>query len=305
MTRGIQTVWQLALGWAVIALVILGTACGGSNGAAKTATVGATSTSASVSKPSAAVLTDLAPTGKLRVAFTGPAIIAQNDSASGQLVGIGVDLAKALALKLGVTFAGIQYDTPAQVVAAGNAGAWDVAFLPNPDPKLPFDFASSYMLIPHTYLVNGSSLIKSVADADQTGVRIASLDASGHTQVLAGLLKQAQLVRVDTDDAGIALLKSGGADAYADARLALIQFQQQVPGSRLLTEDWFVAKPALAVSRGHAAGLAYLWQFIEDAKASGDVQRAIDEIGTQALTVAPAGPAPTAQGTAASTPGKQ
>ena len=49
---------------------------------------------------------------------------------------------------------------------------------------------------------------------------------------------------------------------------------------------------AVAVPKGRPAALAYVSAFIEEAKASGLVRRAFDDIGLKAEQVAPAGMKP-------------
>ena len=44
---------------------------------------------------------------------------------------------------------------------------------------------------------------------------------------------------------------------------------------------------AIAVPKGHPEALAYVTKFIEDAKVSGSVQRAMDRAGMANLAVAP------------------
>ena len=57
-----------------------------------------------------------------------------------------------------------------------------------------------------------------------------------------------------------------------------------------LLEDSYGANfPALVVPKGHDARLAYFSEFVEAAKASGLVQRAIDRAGQPGYRVAPPG----------------
>src|SRR5579859_3056017 len=59
---------------------------------------------------SAQVRADIVPTGSLRVALPlAPPIIASKDPSTGELKGIGVDLGKDLAARLGVPFVAVIY----------------------------------------------------------------------------------------------------------------------------------------------------------------------------------------------------
>lgn len=268
----------------VFGSVLLGVAACGSPGA--TSSSGGTSSSS----VSAAVLADLAPSGRLRVGISAaPAIFAVKDTSSGDLHGIGIDLANGLARELGVPVEVVSYPDPGAVVGAASSGAWDVAIVPFDDRvKTAADMTAPFLLLPHTLLVRADSSIRTTADADQPGRRIASVKTAGHTPVLAAVLKHATVVPVDTAAAGLQLLASGAVDAYADGRGPLRAFTAKVAGSRLIADDFFVGRWALAVHKGHATAQAFIARFIESMKADGAIQQAINRFGKPDILVAPA-----------------
>src|SRR5262245_6997879 len=62
----------------------------------------------------------------------------------------------------------------------------------------------------------------------------------------------------------------------------------KLPGSRLLEESYGANRFGMAVSKGQAAGrLAYMSEFIDEARASGLIQRIIDRSGLVGLQVVP------------------
>ena len=82
----------------------------------------------SVPPGAAAQSVDLAPTGPLRVAVDATnAALATKDPASGEWEGVYVDLARALARRLGIPVAFVEYASIVERDAAAGAGAWDVA----------------------------------------------------------------------------------------------------------------------------------------------------------------------------------
>src|SRR5262249_9101725 len=116
-----------------------------------------------------------APTGLLRVALNvGNPVLAVKDTATGEVRGVSVDLGRALAAKLGVPVALIEYPTVAHIVEVARAGLWNIAFLAV-DPARPgdTDFTPPYMEVEIPYLVPTSSPIRTTADADRPGLRIA------------------------------------------------------------------------------------------------------------------------------------
>jgi polar amino acid transport system substrate-binding protein len=262
-------------------LAVLAAGCAATAGSASPATQ-------KPAGPSPALLADLAPSGKLLVAVqTPPPFLAQNDTATGEYIGVAVAMAAALAARLGVPLEIVEVDAPPQILAGAGSGKWDIAFLPITEATAQaVDLTAPFILVGHTFIVRADSSFHNITDADKPGIRIASGTDAVHTPPLAAYLKQAQLVKVD-ETAAIAMLKAGQVDAYADNRFALIKMASQDSSLRVLDGDFFVVKLGVAVAKGHADGLAYLTQFVEEAKSSGMVQKAIDATGL-ALTVAPA-----------------
>ena len=72
----------------------------------------------------------------------------------------------------------------------------------------------------------------------------------------------------------------------ASVRTGLLEYSTQLSGSRVLEDRYGERLLALAVPKGKSEWLAYVSEFIEEAKASGLVQRAIDKAGARGLQVA-------------------
>ena len=228
--------------------------------------------------------------GKLRA---GIGVVAPHwavkDPATGELRGVAVELARALAQRLAAELVTVEYPSPPRVLDGLTTDAWDVGFLAiDPSRAALVDFSPAYLQIDATYLVQGGSPIQNVSDADQPGVRIAVTSKSVEEIVLGRLLKRAELRSVDTIPAGFELLRTGNADALAVPRPAALQFSARLPGSRVLGDRFHVTSGAMAVPKGQAGWLAYISEFTEDAKASGLVQKAIEQVGVRGVQVAPA-----------------
>ena len=110
----------------------------------------------------------------------------------------------------------------------------------------------------------------------------------GSDLYLSRTLKRAGLVRTDSHGAAVDLLRTGGADAKASPRFVLLTESSEVPGSRVLDEGFADISFAAIVPKGQAARLAYVNEFVEDAKASGLVKHIIESLGLQGVKVAPA-----------------
>ena len=234
---------------------------------------------------------DLVGAGKLRA---GIGVVAPHwavkDPQTGELRGVAVDIARALARRIGIELVAVEYPSPPAVLGGLKDSAWDVGFLAiDPSRAAVVDFSPPYLQIDATYLVPDSSSIRNVADADQTGVRIAVTSKSVEEIVLSRSLKRAELRSVDTISAGFDLLRAKNADVLAAPRPALLPLSSRLPGSRVLTDRFHAAFGAMAVPKGQAARLAYIAEFVEEAKASGLVQRAIEGANVRGVQVAPPG----------------
>ena len=233
---------------------------------------------------------DLVRAGRVRIAlFSGQYI---KDPVTGELKGVWADVARAFAARVGVQLALVEHPTPPKMVECLKAGACDVGFL-GYDPTRAADvegFTPPFIEFDYTYLVPTGSSIRSAADADRLGVRVAVVHAHASTLTLTRVRKHAELVSVDIPDRAFELLRTGRVDAWASARQLLIDYSAQLPGSRVLEGRYGVNRAAVVVAKGKAARLAYISEFIEDIKASGFVQQAITRSGWRGVRVAPPQP---------------
>jgi polar amino acid transport system substrate-binding protein len=238
---------------------------------------------------------DIIQSGKLRV---GMGVVAPHwaikDPQTGELRGLAIELARALANRLGIELVVVEYPSPPAVLEGVKSDAWDVGFLAiDPSRATIVDFSPPYVQIDATYLVAGDSPLRNAADADRPGIRIAVTGKSVEEIVLKRALKHADLRNVDTIPAGFDLVRAGDADVLAAPRPALLPLSARWPGSRVLMGRFHAAFGAMAVPKGQTAHLAYIAAFVEEAKASGLVQHAIDGGNIRGVQVAPAGnPAP-------------
>lgn len=212
---------------------------------------------------------DLVCAGRVRVALLG-----------GVAPGIGMDLARAFAARLGIEVLPIEYPTPAAVLESLKTGASDVGFLViDPARAAVVDFSPPFLERAFTYLVPSGSKIRSVADADQPGVRIAVVRTHASELALSRIVKHAELLRAESLDTAFDLLRAGNVEAFASARRDLVKYSIQMPGSRVLPDRYGASFSAMAVPKGHPGRLAYVTEFIEEANASGAVQRALERAG--------------------------
>ena len=242
---------------------------------------------------SPAARTDLAPTGTLRVGINyGNPVLVQRDPATGDLRGVAVDLARELASRIGVPIELVTYDAAGKMADAVKTGAWDVAFLAiDPARAAEISFTAPYVEIEGTYLVPAGSPLRSIEDVDREGVRVAVGAKSAYDLFLARNLKRAQLVRAPTGAAAIELFLADELEAVAGVKQPLLAAAAKIPGSRVLEGRFMAIRQAAGTPKNRGgAGARYLREFIEDAKATGFVVRALEKSGVGGVSVAPAAP---------------
>ena len=231
----------------------------------------------------------LAPTGKLRVGLQlGSPHNVIRDSVSGEMKGVGFDLGKELARRMGVPFEPVLYPSVGALLDSGKSGAWDVAFVGfSPARAKEWDFTALHMEVEFGYLVPAGSSISTMADVDRPGIRVAVQEKSQPDIFVSRTLKNAEVVRAPSLAGTLEMLKSGKADAIFSIKPSLFEASNQLPGSRVLDGRPGIDPHAMAMPKGRDPGVAYARKFIEDAKSEGLVKAAIERVGMRGAVVAP------------------
>ncbi|MBV9555727.1 MAG: transporter substrate-binding domain-containing protein [Pseudolabrys sp.] len=237
---------------------------------------------------------ELTSTGKLRVAIAiAPAPSAQfaiKDEKSGEYRGVAVILGTAFAKKLGVPVEFIPHKGSGEVQASASENKWDVAFMPVDAERKKFvDFGNAFHVLQSTYLVGAGSKVQSVPDANTPGLRIGGIGGTATFRASNATATKAAHVTFESADQAVAALKNGDVDMIAFSRESLTGLQAKVPGSRVLSDAFMNSTTSIALPKGRDAALASANAFIEEAKASGLVRKAFDEMGLKTSQVAPAG----------------
>jgi len=234
---------------------------------------------------------DLMQAGKIRVGIHS---FYTKDSGTGELkpVSTGIiflDIARMLGAQIGVEVLPVWHPGVPEMLACVTSGDCDVGFM-GPDPsRAGVEFTPPFVQLDYTLLVPAGSSIQRITDADKPGTRIAAVSGHASTLTLSRMLKHAQLVYAATPDPTFEILHKGDAEAFASVRPVLIGYSKTLPGSRVLEDRYGANLVGLVVRHGRAARLSYLTEFVEQAKASGLIQQAIDRAGLPGHQVASAG----------------
>jgi polar amino acid transport system substrate-binding protein len=231
----------------------------------------------------------MAPTGTLRIGVNyGNPVIAQRNPSGGEPRGVGPELGRELGRRLGVPVSYVTYDTAGKMADAVRAGAWDVAFLAT-DPARASDIAFSkpYVQIEGTYLVRRDSPLRSIDEVDREGIRVAVANKSAYDLFLARHLRHAKLVKAPTSPAAIELFLSENLDAAGGVKSTLVAAAERDPRLRVIEGNFMVIGQAAGVPRARENAARYVAAFVEEAKKSGFVARALKESGVTDATIAP------------------
>ena len=202
---------------------------------------------------------ELAPSGKLRVGLNyGNFLLVLKDSPDGSPNGIAPDLGRELGKRLGVPVEFVKFPEAGQLADGVRDDKCDVGFLgAEPQRANEIAFTKAYLEIPVTFLVPPGSKIKSIAEVDQKGVRIAVSDRSAYDLYLSRNLKNATLVRAKGIEGSYQIYRQGQARGArraqaapgerrregaglaraggpGDRRAAGVRHQQEAPGGREL-----------------------------------------------------------------------
>ena len=239
-------------------------------------------------KPSPA--SSFAPTGRLRASINlGNPILANKDPATGQPVGVSIDLARAFAERLGVALELVVFDTAAKSVEAVKTERADIGFFAvDPLRGQEISFTSPYVLIEGCYMVRAASPLQRNEEVDRQGVRVTVGAGSAYDLYLSRELKQAQIVRAPSSPAVVDTFMEQGLDVAAGVKQQLQADARRLTGLRLLPGRFMVIEQAMGTPKGRGQAAAdSLRAFVEDMKASGFVADALSRHGIQGATVAP------------------
>jgi polar amino acid transport system substrate-binding protein len=236
------------------------------------------------------VIADLAPTGVLRAGINlSNFLLVTGKSPAGDPEGVSPDMAGEVARHLGVPVKYVPFKSPGELADAANTGAWDIGLIgAEPQRAEVIAFSPAYCEIEATYLVPAGSPLKTMADVDAAGVRIAVTGRSAYGLWLDRNIKHAALVRSDTLDSAYEQFVREKLDALAGLRPRLLSDVGKLPGARIIEGRFTAVQQAIGTGKKNAAGAAFLRAFVEEAKASGLVARLIERHKVRGLSVAPA-----------------
>jgi len=237
--------------------------------------------------------TVLAPTGTLRASFivTNP-VQGRVDAGTGATTGPAPDLVRELARRLGVPHVITPLPDAGAVLESVRSGAVDIGFLAQEAERASqVDFSDAYLNSGAAYAVPGKSMFQRSADVDRPGVTIGAVAGQSPEVYVREHVKNARVESLPAVPPNAVLgkmLLDGKIHAFAANRTRMEELAREVPGVRVLPDDFMVTSQAIVVRKGETSRLAEVNRFLGDVRASGFVQASLDRAKLAGVKVAPA-----------------
>jgi polar amino acid transport system substrate-binding protein len=234
----------------------------------------------------------LAPTGTLRATFiANNPVQGRVDARTGATTGPATDLVRELARRLGVPYVVTPLPSAGDVLASVRNGKADIGFLAvEAERASQVDFSDPYSNSGAAYAVRANAAFKTSADVDRAGVTIGAIAGQTPEVYVREHVKQAKVESLPTvpPNAEIGkLLLDGRVQAFAANRTRMEELVRDVPGLRVLADDYMVTSQAIVVPKGNTARLAEINRFLGDVRRSGFVQKSLDQAKVAGVKVAP------------------
>jgi polar amino acid transport system substrate-binding protein len=234
----------------------------------------------------------LAPTGTLRASFiaTNP-VQGRVDAKTGAVSGPAADLVQELARRLGVTHVVLPLPDAGAVLDSVKSGKVDIAFLAvEAERATQVDFSDAYSSSGAAYAVRANSSFQKSSDVDRAGVTIGAITGQAPEVYVREHSRNARVQSLPSvppnADMGKMLL-DGKVDAFAANRTRMEELVRDVPGLRVLPDDYMVTLQAIVVRKGERAQLAEINRFLADVRKSGFMQASLDRAKVAGVKVAP------------------
>ena len=234
--------------------------------------------------PSQDLRDSLAPTGKLRASLYlgGPTNVIVHPT-TGEMKGVGYEIGKELARRLGIPYEPVIYKTPKLLVDDIESDNWDVAFIARSSSREKImKFSETYLSLEQGFLVPTDSSIKTMEEVDRPGIRVGVPAGGSVISRVAGVLSDEKLVEVGMPRAA-ALMRSGAVDVFSANKGNLYQISDQLPGSRVLDGYFSVDEFALGIPTGRKIEMSLLNELIEEIKSQGLIEAASKRAGVRGV----------------------
>ncbi|MDF1794022.1 MAG: transporter substrate-binding domain-containing protein [Thalassobaculaceae bacterium] len=227
--------------------------------------------------------TDLTRPGVLRAGINlGNILLVTGKAANGDPEGVAPSLAGLLAEHLGLTVELVPFASPGEVADALAGDGWDIALIAEePERAKTIAFVDAYVEIEATYMVPEASPLKTLADVDAPGIKIAVSDRSAYDLYLSRTLKSGELVRAKGLQGALDLYVNETLDALAGLRPALKENAADLGGQRILDGRYTAVRQAVGTKPENTTLQTAIAAFLKTAKADGTIAGLLKRFGVE------------------------
>ena len=174
---------------------------------------------------------ELAPTGVLRAGINlSNFLLVTGRSEKAEPIGVAPDMAREIAASLSVPVTYVSFKSPGELADQAENNVWDIGLIgAEPQRAAKISFTAAYVEIEATYMVPKNSAIKSIADVDKPGIRIAVSARSAYGLWLENNIKHATLIPVSGLDAAFNKFVDEKLDVLAGLRPGLLKDIEKAP----------------------------------------------------------------------------
>jgi polar amino acid transport system substrate-binding protein len=228
----------------------------------------------------------IAPSGALRVGlYPGspnsfiPGLTPEADK------GVGYELGRALAQRLGIAFKPVIYKMNGDVLAAARANQVDF-LLANATPTRAayLAFTQPVLQIEQGFLVSAQSRIMRRDCMDQPEVKVGVSTGSTSESVLPQILKHAQIFSVQNLQEAAEKMRTGELDAFATNKAILFELCNQLADSHVLEGAWGIEKISIGIPIERHLALPYIQVFVDELQQNLFIKQAAARAGLRGLT---------------------
>ncbi|SVB62892.1 uncharacterized protein METZ01_LOCUS215746, partial [marine metagenome] len=175
-------------------------------------------------------------------------------------------MARAIADRLDVVIKYVPFPSPGALADAIGEDVYDIGLIAaEPARAETIAFTSAYVEIEATYLVPDGSSLKTIADVDHPGIRIAVSERSAYDLYLTRTLQHAELVRAKGLGGALELYKGEKLDALAGLRPALNEDVKKLPDAVILDGRYTTVQQAIGTQIKNFSSAAFLQDFVTEA----------------------------------------
>jgi polar amino acid transport system substrate-binding protein len=232
---------------------------------------------------------EIAPTGKLRVAMNGGNPVLARRTPDKKIVGgVAVDVGKYIADKLGVPFELVPYSNANAYTQSFGKGEWDIGFgAPTPLVAEKADFIMELVLADFVFVAAPGRDFADAGQVDRSGVKVGVGTKSVSDQFLSRTLKSAELVRAVGVD-GTEMLRSGKADVWAISASRAHDMAKKLPGAKVVAGAFTSDRYMVSLPKGRSSeAKSKIKEIVQEAKKAGLVQKALEHPDLTGVRVAP------------------